>query len=96
MLHALPLSASADGVFTLSDRTEARARAPDPITNAVALDLDTIMDARAVWTAHSATYTLADLPRFTLLDYNGVAIQPALLDGLFAAQRIKRLMCTRF
>ena len=85
MLHTLPLSAAADGVFTLSDRTEARVRAPDPVTNAVALDLDTLMDARAVWQARNATYTLAELPRFTLLDYNGAAIQPALLDGLFAA-----------
>jgi hypothetical protein len=85
MLHVLPLSAAADGVFTISDRTEARVRAPDPITNAVALDLDTLVDARAVWTPHNATYTLADLPRFTLLDFNGAAIQPALLDGIIAA-----------
>jgi len=79
------LSVAADGVFTLSDRTEARARAPDPITNAVALDIDTLMDARAVWTNHNATYVLADLPRFTLLDYNGAAIQAALLDSVVAS-----------
>jgi len=85
MFHALPLSAAADGVFTLSDRTEARVRAPDPVTNAIALDLDTLMDARAIWTARNATYTLADLPRFTLLDYNGAAIQPALLDSVIAS-----------
>jgi hypothetical protein len=85
MLHALPVRA-ADGVFTLSDRTEARARAPDPITNqAVALDVETVMDARAVWVGHTLTYTLADLPRFTLLDFNGAAIQPAFLDSLLAA-----------
>ena len=85
MLHVLPLSVAADGVFTLSDRTEARARYPDPITNALALDIDTLMYARAVWTAHNATYTLAELPRFTLVDYNGPAIQPAFLDGLAAS-----------
>jgi hypothetical protein len=79
------LSVAADGVFTLSDRTDARARAPDPITNAVALDIDTLMDARAVWTNHNATYVLADLPRFTLLDYNGAAIQAALLDSVVAS-----------
>jgi hypothetical protein len=85
MLHVLPSSVLADGVFTLSDRTEARVRAPDPITNAVALDLDTLMDARAVWRAGTATYTLADLPRFTLLDYNGAAIQGAVLDSALAS-----------
>jgi hypothetical protein len=85
MLHVLPLSVAADGVFTLSDRTEARARAPDPITNAVALDVDTLMDARAVWKTPHATYTVADLPRFTLLDYNGAAIQAALLDSVVLA-----------
>jgi hypothetical protein len=85
MLHVLVLSVAADGVFTLSDRTEARARYPDPITNALALDIDTLMDARAVWTARNATYTLADLPRFTVVDYNGPAIQPAFLDGLAAS-----------
>ncbi len=79
----LPLSVAADGVFTLSDRTEVRARAPDPITNALALDVDTLMDARAVWKTPHATYTVADLPRFTLLDYNGAAIQAALLDSLY-------------
>jgi hypothetical protein len=85
MLHVLPLSVAADGVFTLSDRTEARARAPDPITNALALDVDTLMDARAVWKTPQATYTVADLPRFTLLDYNGAAIQPAVMDSLVLA-----------
>jgi hypothetical protein len=84
MLHALPLSAAADAVFTLSDRTEARARAPDPITNALALDLDTLIDARAVWTEPRATYTLAELPRFTALDYNGPAAQAAVLDSVLA------------
>ena len=93
MLHVLPLSVAADGVFTLSDRTEARARAPDPITNAVALDVDTLMDARAVWKTPHATYTVADLPRFTLLDYNGAAIQAALLDSVIlqAEWRLPRL-----
>jgi hypothetical protein len=90
MLHVLPLSVAADGVFTLSDRTEARARAPDPITNAVALDIDTLIDARAVWTARDATYTLADLPRFTLLDYNGAAIAPAFLDSLMMSGEWRR------
>jgi hypothetical protein len=85
MLHVLPLSADADGVFTLSDRTEARLRAPDPITNAAALDLDTLVDARAVWSPRNATYTLADLPRFTLLDYNGAGRQGAVLDSAIAS-----------
>jgi len=83
MLHALPLLA-ADAVFTLSDRTVARARAPDPFTNALALDLDTLVDARAVWTEPRAAYTLADQPRFTWLDYNGAAAQAALLDSVLA------------
>jgi hypothetical protein len=82
MLHLLLAS---DNVFTLSDRTEARLRAPDPNTNAVALDLDTLADARAVWSTHSTTYTLADMPRFTLLDYNGSTRQGALNDSLLAA-----------
>ncbi|HEX3345648.1 MAG TPA: hypothetical protein VHS09_13790, partial [Polyangiaceae bacterium] len=88
MLHVLPLSVAADGVFTLSDRTEARARYPDPVLqatrneNAVALDVDTLVDARLVWKTHIATYTVADLPRFTLLDFNGAAISPAFLDSV--------------
>jgi len=44
-----------------------------------------LMDARAVWDGRSTTYTLSDSPRFTLLDYNGPAIQPALLDSVLAA-----------
>ena len=82
MLHLL---LAADNVFTLSDRTEARLRAPDPITNATALDLDTLLDARAVWSTHSTTYTLADMPRFILLDYNDVARQGALADSVLAS-----------
>ena len=82
MLHVLPLSVAADGVFTLSDRTEARARYPDPTTNVVDLDLDTLIDARVVWNTHDATYTLANQPRFTLLDFNGAAIAPAVIDTL--------------
>lgn len=85
MLHALPVAAAADGVFTVSDRTEARVRAPDPVTNAVALDLDTLMDARAVWRVQNTTLTLDDQPRFTLLDYNGPASEPALLDSVLAS-----------
>jgi hypothetical protein len=85
MLHALPLAAAPAAVFTLSDRTEARVRDPDPVTNAVALDLDTLMDARAIWTTHNATYTVADMPRFTLLDYNGSAKEAAPYDSALVA-----------
>jgi hypothetical protein len=90
MLHALPVSADAAGVFTVSDRTEVRARYPDattqPVGQDVALDLDTTLDARAVWAAHNATYTLADLPRLTLLDYNNRAgSQQAFLDTVQAS-----------
>jgi hypothetical protein len=85
MLHALPLSAAPAAVFTLSDRTEARVRAPDPVTGAVAIDFDTLMDARAIWTAHDATYTLADMPRFTLLDSNGWAREAAPYDSALVA-----------
>ncbi len=85
MLHALLWPAAADGAFTLGDRTEARVRAPDLVTNAVAVDLDTVADARAVWTGRHTTYTLADLPRFTLLDLNGATRQGALADSLFAS-----------
>lgn len=82
----LPLLVAADagGVFTLTDRTEARMRAPDPITNAVALDLETVADARVVWTKPGVSYTLADSPRFTWLDYNGAARQAAVSDNLVA------------
>jgi hypothetical protein len=87
MLHVLPLSAAADGVFTLSDRTEARARVPDPTTTTqgLGLDLDTVLDAHAVWTAHDATYTLANRPHLSLIDFNKSAIQATLLDNAQAS-----------
>jgi hypothetical protein len=84
MLHVLPVLAEPKAVFTLSDRTEARLRAPDP-TNAAALDLDTLVDARLVWTSRSTTLTLANLPRLTALDVNGAARQPAVNDGVIAS-----------
>ena len=84
MLHALPVWA-ADGTFTLSDRTEVRLREPDPVTNAVALDFDTLFDARATLASRDTLYTLAYLPRVTLLDINGAGIQPALINGGLAS-----------
>jgi hypothetical protein len=86
----LPTVLAADGVFTLSDRTETRLRAPDTASNGAsngaALDLDTALDARAVWTKRSTTYTLADSPRFTLGDFNnGPATQAAFSNAVTAA-----------
>jgi hypothetical protein len=82
----LPTLLAADGVFTLSDRTEARLRAPDTASYAAGVDLDTAVDARAVWTKRSMTYTLSDSPRFTLVDFtNGTQTQAAFSDGLTAA-----------
>jgi hypothetical protein len=75
---------AADTVFTLADRTEARARAPDPTTNALALDLDTSIDARLVSNGPRITYLVANQPRLTLLDYNGAASQGAVMDTLLA------------
>jgi hypothetical protein len=85
MLHALPMSAAADGVFTLSDRTEARVRDPDPITNAVALDLSTTVDARATLASASTLYTLAYMPSLTLLDVNVPGNQPAFMNNVLAS-----------
>jgi hypothetical protein len=76
---------AADTVLTIGDRTEARVRAPDPATNTVALDLDTLLDARLASKASHMTYLLADMPRFTLLDYNSATRQGALMDSLQAA-----------
>jgi hypothetical protein len=81
MLHVLPVSAEPKGVFTLSDRTEARLRAPDPITNAAALDVDTVVEARVVWASRSTTFVLANLPRLTTLDLNGSARAAAVADS---------------
>lgn len=79
MLHALTLAAAVD--FTLTDRTEARVRNPDPITNAPALDFDTLADARAVLRARTNLYTAAYMPRLSMLDVNGAGVQPALLHS---------------
>lgn len=85
MLHALPVRADV-GIFTLSDRTEVRGRDPDPVTNQAALDVDTAVEARATLTSPHAQYTLAYLPRFTLLDVNlGSAMAPAFLNGWLAS-----------
>src|ERR1035438_781017 len=84
MLHALPVWA-ATGLFTLTDRTEVRARNPDPVTNALAFDLSTVVDARGVLRSPSMLYTLAYMPRLSLLDFNGAGVQPALLHGALAA-----------
>jgi hypothetical protein len=80
MLHALSVLA-ANGVFTLTDRTEIRVRNPDPISNALALDTDTLVDARAVITLPSTLYTIAYIPQLSLLDFNGAGIHPALIHG---------------
>src|SRR5208283_4858254 len=85
MLHALPVPADV-GTFTLTDRTEVRARDPDPVTNAAALDLDTAADARATLAGRHSLYTLAYQPRFTILDLNGgSAIAPGFLNGWLAS-----------
>ena len=85
MLPALPVSAEASGVFTLSDRTEARVRAPDQFTNAAGIDLDTLVDARATWKSRSTAFLLADDPRLTGLDLNGSARQLSALDSVLAS-----------
>ena len=86
MFHALPVSAAAGGTFTVTDRTEVRARMPDIVTNApLALDLDTRIDARATLSSHNAEYMLAYQPSLTLLDMNAGGIQPAVLNGLVAS-----------
>ncbi|HEY6458743.1 MAG TPA: hypothetical protein VIY73_01290 [Polyangiaceae bacterium] len=83
MLPSLPIFA--DGVFTISDRTELRARTPDQVTGKpLALDFDTLGDVRAEWKTADHAYTLADLPRYTLLDYNGNGRQGAVLDSAIA------------
>src|SRR5579863_7938921 len=84
MLHALHVLA-ASGVFTLTDRTEVRVRNPDPITNALALDTDTLLDARVALTVPHSFYTLAYMPQLSLLDFNAAGIHPALMHGVLAA-----------
>ncbi len=85
MLHALPVPADV-GTFTLTDRTEARVRDPDPVTNGAAIDLDTAADARATLAGRHSLYTLSYQPHFTVLDLNGgPAIEPGLLNGWLAS-----------
>ena len=84
MLHALPVSADV-GTFTLSDRTEVRVRNPDPVTNQAAMDLDTLADVRATLASPHSLYTLAYLPRLTLVDVGVGPIAPSLLHGWLAS-----------
>jgi hypothetical protein len=85
MLHALPVPADV-GTFTLSDRTEVRVRDPDPTTNQAALDLATLVDARAVMAFRHAVYTLAYMPTLTFVDVNSFALtQPALINNVLAS-----------
>ncbi len=79
MLHALPIWAS-EGVFTIADRTEMRVRDPDPITNALALDVATAVDARATLRVPRWQYVLAYMPQFSALDVNGAGIHPAVMN----------------
>jgi hypothetical protein len=80
MWFALPVAADV-GTFTLGDRTEIRARAPDPVTNAAALDVDTMVDARLEYRSPRTTYTLGYTPHLYALDVNDVGIQPSLIHG---------------
>jgi hypothetical protein len=85
MLPALPVPADV-GTFTLTDRTEVRLRDPDPVTNQAALDLDLDADARAELTSSHSHYTLAYMPRLSLLDLNGAGFQqPALMNDALAS-----------
>jgi hypothetical protein len=79
--HAL---VAADTVLTLGDRTEGRVRAPDPATNATALDVDTLVNAQLVVNSPRLMFLLADTGRFTWLDYNSASRQSAATDSLQA------------
>jgi hypothetical protein len=49
------------------------------------VDLDTAVDARAVWTKREMTYVLANSPRLDALDLGGAGGQYAFSDGLTAS-----------
>lgn len=87
MLSALALAAAVEGTFTLIDRTEARVRAPDPVTNSTAFDIENVPDARIVLSSPHFVYTLGYTPRLAFVDFNESGSRPSILNaGLVSAQ----------
>ena len=71
------LAADLSGSLTVSDRTEARVRAPGTVTTvgtaAASLDLETVPEARLTLASRRARYVFTYAPRLTLWDVNTAA-----------------------
>jgi hypothetical protein len=87
MFSAFVLAAAVEGTFTLTDRTETRVRAPDPVTNNTAYDIENVPNARLVLTSPKFEYTFVYAPHLDYIDLNEQGARPSILNtGLAAAQ----------
>lgn len=81
MLVTLLIAADLAGSLAVSDRTEARVRAPGTAPAAASFDLETAPAVELKLASRRSRVALAYAPRLTLWDVSSTGVRPALLHG---------------